>query len=326
MSDGRTRLQARSADGTRISVEVHEPERPGSPTVVLVHGWTCAASVWEPVIAELAGRVRVVAYDQRGHGASDPAGPGRCSTGALADDLAAVLDAAVPAGELPVLAGHSMGGMAIMAVAGRGPLSRRASGVLLASTACLSRTTGGLPLAGGLPSPAELSRHLLLTSPLPLGPVTAISRAALRYLTLGPGASGELTRTTAAMVHACDRRTRAAWGRVMVNLDLTGALAGIDVPARVLVGSRDRLTPPPHARRIASLLPRCAGLTELPGAGHMTPLEDPGTVARLIRELAAGVPAAGVPAAGATAASARQTAAGGPGPGVAGSAASGSAT
>jgi hypothetical protein len=53
------------------------------------------------------------------------------------------------------------------------------------------------------------------------------------------------------------------------------------------VGSADRLTPPAHASRIAGLLPRCEGLTELPRIGHMTPLEAPEVVAELIRKLAA---------------------------------------
>jgi pimeloyl-ACP methyl ester carboxylesterase len=42
-----------------------------------------------------------------------------------------------------------------------------------------------------------------------------------------------------------------------------------------------------HAQRIAALLPRCVGLSELPGVGHMTPLEAPDVVAKLILDLVA---------------------------------------
>jgi pimeloyl-ACP methyl ester carboxylesterase len=59
------------------------------------------------------------------------------------------------------------------------------------------------------------------------------------------------------------------------------------------VGSADRLTPPVHARQVARLLPRLSGLTELPGVGHMTPLEAPGVVTELIRKLAAGAGGSG---------------------------------
>jgi hypothetical protein len=55
----------------------------------------------------------------------------------------------------------------------------------------------------------------------------------------------------------------------------------------VLVGTADKLTPAVHARHMAQSLPRCTGLTELPGLGHMTPIEDASAVAAAIRGLAA---------------------------------------
>jgi len=65
------RLRVPSADGTQLNVEVHGPS--GAPTVVLIHGWTCKIAFWAPVISALrssAPDLRIVAYDQRGHGAS----------------------------------------------------------------------------------------------------------------------------------------------------------------------------------------------------------------------------------------------------------------
>ena len=58
------------------------------------------------------------------------------------------------------------------------------------------------------------------------------------------------------------------------RLDSTSTLADIDVPALVLVGEEDALTPPLAAKEIV------AGLTEgryaeFPGAGHLSPLERP---------------------------------------------------
>lgn len=63
----------RSADGTRINVEEYGPQ--DAPTVVLIHGWTCKTLFWAPLIHELGGEFRVVAYDQRGHGRSETPGP-----------------------------------------------------------------------------------------------------------------------------------------------------------------------------------------------------------------------------------------------------------
>ena len=53
----------------------------------------------------------------------------------------------------------------------------------------------------------------------------------------------------------------------------------------MLVGTGDKLTPPVHARGLTAGLSRCVGLTELPGLGHMTPIEDPDAVAAVIRDL-----------------------------------------
>jgi pimeloyl-ACP methyl ester carboxylesterase len=287
------RLRAVSSDGTGLNVEVHGPAGGDVPTVVLIHGWTCTLGYWSPVIRSLSGELRIVAYDQRGHGASDPPGPGGCSTEVLAGDLAAVLEAVLPEGGSAVLAGHSMGGMTIMAAASQPAVRSRASAVLLASTGFTELHAEALifpfPRAPWL---ATAARRLFLTFPGPLGRVTPVSRAMLRYVTLGPACSKELATTNAVMIHACDRRSRAAWGRVLATLDVGHALHHLDVPARVLVGTADRLTPPAGARRLAERLPRCEGLTELPGVGHMTPLEAPRAMAALIRKLAVTSPAA----------------------------------
>ncbi len=106
-------------------------------------------------------------------------------------------------------------------------------------------------------------------------------------------APADVEAASADIIGSCDRRARAAWGHVLAGLDVTEGVRRLDVPAHILVGSADRLTPPVHARRLARLLPQVAGLTELPRIGHMTPLEAPGVVAELIRKLAAecGAPA-----------------------------------
>jgi pimeloyl-ACP methyl ester carboxylesterase len=287
-----------SRDGVRLNVEIHGPQDTRQPTVVLIHGNTCSIPFWAPVIRALRGELRIVVYDQRGHGGSDTPGRSGYSAGALADDLAAVLEQALPAGGKAVLAGHSMGGTAIMAAALRNDVISRVSGALLASTACADLITEALivPFGGIVPPFAAVAQRWLLTSAAPLEPFFPLSRAVLSYLTLGPDASAEVAAVNAAVIQACDRRTRAAWGQALATLDVTDGVRHLDVPTHVLVGSADRLTPPSHASRIAELLPRCEGLTQLPRIGHMTPLEAPEVVAELIRKLAAEGGQAGRPA------------------------------
>ena len=292
------RMWVTSRDGVQLNVEAHGPQDTREPTVVLIHGNTCSIPFWAPVIRALRDELRIVVYDQRGHGGSDAPGRGGYSADALVDDLAAVLEQALPAGGKAVLAGHSMGGTAIMAAASRSDVISRVSGALLASTACADLITEALivPFGGMVPPFAAAAQHWLLTSAAPLEPFFPLSRAVLSYLTLGPDASAEVAAVNAAVIQACDRRTRAAWGQVLATLDVTDGVRLLDVPTHVLVGSADRLTPPAHASRIAELLPRCEGLTQLPRIGHMTPLEAPEVVAELIRKLAAERGQAGRPA------------------------------
>jgi pimeloyl-ACP methyl ester carboxylesterase len=279
------RIGVTARDGLRLNVEIHGRPDPAAPTVVLIHGWTCSTALWAPVIRTLRGQARVVAYDQRGHGASGYPPAGGCSIDALASDLEAVLVDTVPAGRQAVLAGHSMGAMTIMAAAPRAAVLDRVSGALLASTgaANLIGEAMAISLSGFLPPLAI--QEWLLASPVPIGPLSYLGQSLLAYLTLGPDASTELAAASAAMIQGCDPRSQLAWAQVLVTLDVTAGARQLDVPAHLLAGQADRLTPPVYVRQLARQLPRVAGLTELPGIGHMTPLEAPGEVAGLIGSL-----------------------------------------
>ncbi|MHC3470700.1 alpha/beta fold hydrolase [Streptomyces sp. 7R007] len=274
-------LTVTSADGARLHVEVHGPE--GAPAVVLAHGWTCSTAFWAAQIRDLSADHRVIAYDQRGHGRS-PASPA-CSTEALADDLEAVLHATLKPGEKAVIAGHSMGGMTVMAAATRPGLREHAAAVLLCSTGSsrLVAESTVVPIGAG-PLRTWLTKHIL-GSRAPLGPVTPLARRILKYGTMGPGSAPHMVEACARIVHACPRTVRHAWSQVLDLLDLDHAVRELRVPTAVVVGTADRLTPPVQARALAEALPNCVGLTELPGLGHMTPVEAPELVTARIREL-----------------------------------------
>jgi pimeloyl-ACP methyl ester carboxylesterase len=274
-------LTAVSADGARLHVEIHGPE--GAPAVVLAHGWTCSTAFWAAQIRDLAADHRVIAYDQRGHGRS-PVSPA-CSTDALADDLEAVLDATLASGERAVIAGHSMGGMTVMAASGRAAFRAHTAAVLLCSTGSsqLVAASTVVPMRPGRPR-TWLTRRIL-GSRAPLGPVTPLARRILKYGTLGPASAPHMVEACARIVHACPRRVRHSWSHVLDLLDLDHGVRELRVPTAVVVGTADRLTPPERARALAEALPHCTGLTELPGIGHMTPIEAPELVTGKIREL-----------------------------------------
>ncbi|MCZ4274919.1 MAG: alpha/beta hydrolase [Rhodococcus sp. (in: high G+C Gram-positive bacteria)] len=263
-------------DGAELHVRVYgDPE--GQP-IVFSHGWTCSADYWIPQINAFAENYQVIVYDQRGHGRSDvgtrPLGPD-----VLADDLADVLAATVRESNKAVLVGHSMGGMSIMAWAGRYPdqVDLLVSAVLLASTATdsLVRETTVIPLPQRFPRvPVPVGRRLL-GSAVPLRP-SSVTRQAIKYVSMAPGSTQAEVAFCEKIVLECKPQTRGIWGAALTDLDIYEALANMSVPTSVLVGSADRLTPPVHARKLAQALDahdHLSKLIEIPGIGHMTSVE-----------------------------------------------------
>ncbi len=100
----------------------------GQPGVMLIGGLGDPYSIWAPVQADLARRTRTCAYDRAGIGWSDAADTPRTAD-AAARDLAALLAAARPFDEPPVVVGHSIGGLYALRYAGDHPES--VSGLVL---------------------------------------------------------------------------------------------------------------------------------------------------------------------------------------------------
>ena len=133
---------------------------PGSPTVVLLHGWTVTADLnWYPAFAPLARRASVVAFDHRGHGLGLPTRRFRMSD--CADDVLAVTEALGI--DRFVIAGYSMGGAIAQLTARAAP--DRVTGLILGATSTSFRGRGFravrfslLPLiaAGARLTPAKL--------------------------------------------------------------------------------------------------------------------------------------------------------------------------
>jgi pimeloyl-ACP methyl ester carboxylesterase len=271
------KVDVTSADGTRLHVDVLGSE--DAPTVVLIHGWTCCREFWAPQLNSLAERYRLVAYDLRGHGRSEAPTHGDFSAEALADDLAAVLAATVPAGEKALLVGHSLGAMSIVSWAGRhsSEVRDRVAAAMLLSTGTSDLITESLLLRppAGLSKPAAALSRQGMAAPLPYGFRNPVTNRIVRYVALSASASPAQVAFCERIVLDCDRHWRAATARTLSRLDLDAAIEHLDVPTLVLGGSADRLTPPVLSERLAERLPRLVERVELPGVGHMTPVEAP---------------------------------------------------
>ena len=285
----------RCSDGTRLRVD--EDGDPAAPvTVVLVHCYALNRHVWDPVLPLLpqacGGSVRVLSYDHRGYGESDRADAADATLDRLGDDLAELIEARVPAGPV-VLAGHSMGGMVLMALAERHPalVRSRVAGAVFVATACNEMRV----LTLGLPGPLATVVHRL--ERLGVGLLAALGREVLtrrpaaiepfvRWLVFGVGPRAADVAAAARMVASCRPATMLHFRPAFDEHDRREALAVFDgSPAAVLVGDRDRLTPPRHAATIAEWL-SSSRLVILPGAGHMLPLERTAEVVDAIGQVA----------------------------------------
>ncbi|GAB2592116.1 alpha/beta hydrolase [Paractinoplanes abujensis] len=272
-------------DGVRLHVEAYGPA--DAPlTVVLAHGWCQDRRTWKHQISALrvlgARRPRVIVYDTRGHGRSGATGLGGATLGQLGDDLAEVLRRYAPTGPI-VLGGHSMGGMTIMeyAHAHPGEFAQRVTGLLFVSTTAEghTHTQYGLParIAALMRAGETLGAGVLARSG-PWRPHRAVLpalRPAVRWLLFGDDYDEDALDLAMRCFGRASLRSIGAFRSsigAQQRLDTLTALA--DVPATVLVGERDRLTPPACARSIAEALP-FADLRVVPGAGHMLPLERP---------------------------------------------------
>jgi pimeloyl-ACP methyl ester carboxylesterase len=117
------RRMIRLPDGEMAALDFGDGARPVD--VVFLHANGFNALTYRSILAPLASTLRILAVDQRGHGASLlPADPAKLLSWKLyRDDLLALL--ATLDGPPPILAGHSMGGTVSMLAAGRRPEGAR---------------------------------------------------------------------------------------------------------------------------------------------------------------------------------------------------------
>lgn len=282
----------RADDGTELYVEVHPADHPGAPTIVMGHGYCLNQDSWHFQRKALRGEANLVLWDQRGHGRSER-GPAQNNTiDQLGRDLQWVINGFTD-GPVTVV-GHSMGGMTIMALAAQFPetIAERFAGVGFVATSSGQLSGDFL----GLPAPiAGLAQDAIAgASPgrVRTGPwvqrvrYTDLNFAVTKHVSFGPGAPNSLNQFTVQMLNGTSMDTAVDFLPTLLAHDKSEALKRFHgVPALVVCGDVDVLTPPSHSRRIVQALPDAA-LSVLPGTGHMIQLERAEQITEGIRRLA----------------------------------------
>ncbi|MDH6133100.1 pimeloyl-ACP methyl ester carboxylesterase [Kitasatospora sp. MAA4] len=241
--------------------------------LVLLHAFPLSARMWQAQLDALPGpdgsAARVLAPDLPGFGAAAPL-PDAPSLDLLADGVARLLDSAGI--DRAVVGGLSMGGYVAMAFARRHP--GRLSGLLLADTKASADTEA-----------ARANRERIAAAVLARDSVRLLAEEKLETTLLGPAAAPELVAAVRALIAAATP-AGVAWAQraMAARPDSFDVLAGLRVPAAVLVGAQDALTPPADARAMAQALPD-ARLTVIEGVGHLSALEAPEAFNTAVREL-----------------------------------------
>ena len=275
-------------DGAILSVHTHvDPELPpDAPTLVLAHGWAVNHESWLPVVEKLAGEpVRIVLWDQRGHGRST-IGLRRTEIASVSvehtgRDLDVVLRSVVPPSSPVLLAGHSMGGMTVMALAEQRPdlFGSRVRAALLVATAsshvALGERTGE----------AAVMRLAAKGLPLPPGGNGRI-RALVRGL-FGDGADPADVEAACEQVAATKLTTFAAFYGALLGVDQRAGFPALErVRVSIVAGRLDSLMPVTRARALRVALPH-ATFVDIARSGHMLPWEATEVLAEEVRGLLA---------------------------------------
>ena len=216
----------------------------GSPTFLCLHGLVDSLEIWSRLAPALAERGRVVAIDQRAHGEADSP-PGPYEREDLADDAIRVLDDLGV--ESAILIGHSMGGIMSMTAALRHPT--RVRGLVLLGTAsqCTERV-------------AEWYERIAEA-----GETDGLD--GLAHVIYGKDSKRKIRGNAAGIAHV----TRTL--KSLFTDPLTPKLAGLRIPALLVVGEKDPMGP--KASEIIRDHLSGSLLHILPGLGHWTHLEAP---------------------------------------------------
>jgi pimeloyl-ACP methyl ester carboxylesterase len=229
----------------------------GRIPLILIHGAGGSSLHWPPDVRRMRGHW-IFGIDLPGHGKS--VGDGRSTIESYVDCLRTWLDALGI--ERAVWVGHSMGGG--ISITAALTLPDRVAGLVLVGTGARLRVHPSILEFTAQPDAFQGAVDLIIS--------WAFSPQAPASLT--DLVSSRMAQTTPQVLHddfkACDR------------FDVMPRLQDIAVPALVICGRDDNLTPPKYSEYLAEQIPG-ASLEIIDDAGHMVMLEKPKDVARAIR-------------------------------------------
>ncbi|HLI50798.1 MAG TPA: alpha/beta hydrolase [Thermomicrobiaceae bacterium] len=238
------------------------------PVIVLTHGIGGSAHDFAPIVPALAERFRVLTYDVRGHARSGRPASGYTIT-QLAQDLAGLLDAL----DIPqaIILGTSMGGTIAQRFILDFPEKTRAAIIMSTSSEVKPAAAERWQQMADEIERDGFAEYLRRTRP---------PMFTEEYLREHPEA---LESERRRLANNPDSHVYAQIARAVSSYNYTQELDSVRVPALLLVGADDPMTPPGGAVIISRHIPN-AELHILPGYGHNLTHQAPDEVVRLIND------------------------------------------
>jgi pimeloyl-ACP methyl ester carboxylesterase len=236
---------------------VHLHDTGTGPALLFLHAFPLDASQWDCQVAALSGAYRCLRPDAYGCGSSPPPPPGLTLDG-VADAVLAALDS--QGVDSVAVVGLSMGGYTAFS------LLRRAPERVRALVLCDTR-------AGADSEQGRADRLAMAETVRREGVEAIVETMASRLLAPRSLAEVHIAEPVRGRIHRCTPEGVAACqGAMAARPDSTPMLASIAVPALVVVGELDAVTPVEEAQRMAAAIP-AARCEVIPGVGHLSNLE-----------------------------------------------------
>jgi pimeloyl-ACP methyl ester carboxylesterase len=245
----------------------------GTRAVVLLHAFPLHAGMWSRQIEALAATHRVVAPDFRGLGGTSGS-PEPSTMALLAGDVRALL--AHLRIERAAVAGLSMGGYLAL------ELWRQAPGLFTGLALCDTKAGADTPEGAA-------GREAFARSALTQGLHWVADQMTPKLLKPAPDAAA-VAEVRRLIGEGTPVGVAAAQRGMAVRPDSTPTLATITCPTLVVVGAEDGLTPPSEAEKLAAGI-RGATMARLPGAGHLSNIEQPAAFNEALSRFLAGLAA-----------------------------------
>jgi pimeloyl-ACP methyl ester carboxylesterase len=236
-------------------------------TILFIHGFPLDATMWNH---QRNAGFPMLAPDLPGFGGSTSPPPEPPTIEAYADYVWEVIGQQK---EKPIVAGLSMGGYVLLAL-----LRKHAAGV---AGAILIDTRADPD------SPEARANRLKAIDDVRANGTGNVINGLMGRL-LAPGATEAVKHETREIMERQSAAAVVAAQTAMANRrDQTELLPQLKLPTLIIVGEKDAITPPPLARAMHAAIPG-SRLAEIPGVGHMSPMEAPEAVNAVLRDFAAG--------------------------------------